>query len=101
MGLTADFTTGGGLTATDAYHRIAHINLNIHKDDDDSTVVSVNWNIEVHKDAASREAGTSPIGGFNARSEINLAGSANQYNLIKQGYVHLKTLDEYSSAVDN
>tara|TARA_R110000824_G_scaffold339065_1_gene525562 strand:- start:1250 stop:1555 length:306 start_codon:yes stop_codon:yes gene_type:complete len=101
MGLTKDFTTGGGLTATGAYHRIGHLSLQIDKDDDDSTVVLVNWNIEIHKDAASREAGAPPVGGFNARSELNLAGSANQYNLIKQGYIHLKTLDDYTDAVDN
>ena len=101
MGLTADYTTPGGLTASGAYHRISAIHIDIGKDDDDNTVVSSHISIEIHKDATARGDGTPTIGGGSARTTLNLTGSKNQYNLLKQSYEHLKTLDEYSSAVDN
>ena len=101
MGLTADFTTPGGLTASGAYHRISHIHIAIDKDESDNTVVTSHITVDIHKDATARGDGTPTIGGFGTQVALDLAGSKNQYNLVKQSYEHLKTLDEYSSAVDN
>jgi hypothetical protein len=100
MGLTQDYTTAGGLTATGAYHRISAIHIDIDKNDEDATMVRCHWNVEITKDKVSRDEDKPLIGGFSFYGYLDLSNSKNQYNLVKQGYETLKLLDGYSGAVD-
>ena len=50
------------------------------------------------EDAYEQDA--SAISGFNGELELNTANAKTQYNLLKQCYLHLKTQDGFTDAVD-
>lgn len=102
MALICDYTTPGGLNATGAYHRISNINIDLRKRiGSNPTSCIVYWDIEISKDKDSRDEGKPLIGMFNASAVIDLTNtSANQFNIVKAGYEHLKTLSAYDGATD-
>ena len=60
----------------------------------------VRFKVKVWADKDAYDEDKSAIGGFNGRFNIDTAGSKNQYNLIKQCYLKLKTADGWTDATD-
>ena len=65
-----------------------------------TTVFDVHYNGKIYATDDAYADGASPIGGFNGRFELDTAGSKNQYNLIKQAYLNLKTMDGFTDGTD-
>ena len=55
---------------------------------------------KIYANASAYDDGASPIGGFNGRFELDATGAKTQYNIVKQCYNHLKTIDGFIDGVD-
>jgi hypothetical protein len=60
----------------------------------------VNYKVKIWISEDAYNDDVSFISGFNGRFEIDVAGTKNQYNIVKQCYVHLKAQDGWTDAVD-
>ena len=60
----------------------------------------VNYKVKIWISEEAYNDGSSFIGGFNGRFEVNVAATKAQYNIIKQCYIHLKDQDGWTDAVD-
>lgn len=98
MALQKSFDTAHGVTAANAYHKIG--NMRSHKDN------SGNFNamcmVQTYYDEAARTAGKPPLAtrSYRFAYDITSTETVADNNLYVQGYAHLKTLDEFSGAID-
>lgn len=60
----------------------------------------INFNGKIYASESAYADGASPIGGFNGQFELNDAGAKTQYNIVKQCYIHLKTMNGFTNGVD-
>ena len=108
MALRIEYETLYGITCDYAHCIVkdARVNKekNITHDEDGEEVTTTTFDINYGgKIFASEDAyteGASPIGGFNGKFDLDDGGSKNQYNLIKQAYLHLKTMEGFTDGTD-
>ena len=108
MALTIEYETHYGITCDYAHCIVkdARVNKEAHITEDEDGEEVTTYTFDVHyngKIFASDDAyddGASPIGGFNGRFEMNKAGSKNQYNIVKQCYLHLKGQEGFTDGTD-
>jgi hypothetical protein len=107
MALRIEYETHYGLTCE--YAHCVVVNVRCSRDIKRSTVdgeevetktYPVEYNGKIYANASAYEDGASPIGGFNGRFELNQAGSKQQYNIVKQSYLHLKEQEGFADGVD-
>ena len=84
MALQKTITTPHGFEATNAYHRVEAVALN--------TKTEIAFRVRAYKDQDAALA----FGDGGYQCAYDIAGD----NPIKQAYEHLKTLPEFSDAVD-
>jgi len=58
------------------------------------------FDVDVFASIEAREAGKPRLESLNFNMRLNTDGDADQYNLIKQAYNHLATLEEFSESRD-
>ena len=97
MALRVSWPTPYGHTFTEAHAIIQDARF---EKDVQSETYPVNYKVKIWISEDAYTEGVSFISGFNGKFEVNVAGSKNQYNIIKQCYLHLKEQDGWTSAVD-
>ena len=104
MALKVEYETEFGITCDYAYCVIVDARLDKKIDDteDGNEVKSFNitYRGKVYASDDAYEEKASPISGFNGEFELDTANAKTQYNLLKQCYLHLKTQDGFTDAVD-
>ena len=107
MALRIDYETHYGIDCNYAHCIVkdARVNKGVNEEEVDgetvtTTVFDVHYNGKIYATDDAYADGASPIGGFNGRFELDTAGSKNQYNLIKQAYLNLKTMDGFTDGTD-
>ena len=104
MALKVEYETEFGITCDYAYCVIVDARLDKRIDDteDGNEVKSFNitYRGKVYASDDAYEQKASPISGFNGEFELDTANAKTQYNLLKQCYLHLKTQDGFTDAVD-
>jgi hypothetical protein len=83
MALKKQVVTPHGFTVSDAYHRIEDVTI-IGKD-------KMNFSVKVYKDTDKESF---------ASSSFVCAYNLNGGNPLQQGYMHLKTLEDFKDAED-
>jgi hypothetical protein len=101
MALEMSYDTSFGLTCAEAYWVIREGQI-MTQWDEETGVKSVIFagQIIIYADKAAMTAGKQPVGGGNLSFPLDLGGDADQHNLLKAAYEYIKTLDEFSEAVD-
>tara|TARA_A100000164_G_scaffold376081_1_gene412396 strand:+ start:255 stop:587 length:333 start_codon:yes stop_codon:yes gene_type:complete len=108
MALRISYTTEHGITCPDAYCIIKNSAIEKVRE-----TVTVDGGDDIHTDTfyviysgfvysteANYLADKSAITSFHGNFELDVAGSKNQYNLLKQCYNHVKTQPDFSGAID-
>ena len=115
MALRVEYETNYGITCEYAHCIIRSVDVekkvteNLDNDTSSDTyneVLSVTKFFQVKYDGliyaseAAYEDNASPLAGFGFSFELNDAGTKQQYNLVKQAYLHLKEQDGFLGGVD-
>ena len=107
MALKVEYETEFGITCDYAYCVIVDARVDKRVDitgegDDEVKVNSftVKYRGKVYASDDAYEQDASAISGFNGDFELDTANAKTQYNLLKQCYLHLKTQEGFTDAVD-
>jgi len=95
MALRIEYETHYGITCE--YAHCVVVDVKCRREGD---TYPVKYNGKIYANVSAYEDGASPIGGFNGRFELNQAGSKQQYNIVKQSYLHLKEQEGFADGVD-
>ena len=96
MALTGELTFRG-LTISNAYARVMSVH---HRAvDSPSTTLYADYTVRIYKDADARTAGDDAITTISGSFTPSVSNAVNM-NIVKQTYVHLKTLSDFSSLTD-
>ena len=87
-----------GITLENVYAKIARVSFE-NMDNDEG--VHVQYTVRLYKNEEEKENGTPPFGGDHFSTILNIGNAKTQYNLLKQCYLHLKTLDGFTEAIDS
>jgi len=105
--LKVEYETEFGITCDYAYCVIVDARVDKRVDitgegDDEVKVNSftVKYRGKVYASDDAYEQDASAISGFNGDFELDTANAKTQYNLLKQCYLHLKTQEGFTDAVD-
>lgn len=107
MALKVEYETEFGITCDYAYCVIVDARVDkrveITGEGDDEVKVktfTVKYRGKVYASDDAYEQDASAISGFNGDFELDTANTKTQYNLLKQCYLHLKTQEGFTGAVD-
>ena len=96
MALTGELTFRG-LTISNAYARVMSVH---HRAvDSPSTTLYADYTVRIYKDADARTSGDAAIDTITGSFTPSIANSVN-LNIVKQTYIHLKTLADYDELTD-
>ena len=87
-----------GVTIPNVYAKIARASFDNMENDDG---VDVNYTVKLYKNESAKEDGEHPFGGKSYTTTLNIANAKTQYNLLKQCYLHLKTMEGFTEAIDS
>lgn len=108
MALQREWETPYGITCDSAHAVIVDATINKTKDitfdDEGEEVVSyrfvIRYKTKIWSDESAYSTDKSFIGGHNAQFDIDIDDVADQYNVVKQCYENLKTLDGWENSTD-
>ena len=108
MALRIEYETHYGITCDDAHCIVkdARVNKEVETTEDENgdevttTTFDIHYNGKIFASLTAYTDGASPIGGFNGKFELDSGAAKTQYNLIKQAYLDLKTMDGFTDGVD-
>ena len=104
MALKVEYETEFGITCDYAYCVIVDVYTLKKTEIDDNNVKTntffVKYKGRVYASDDAYEQNASAIGHFSHALELDTANTKTQYNLLKQCYLHLKTQDGFTDAVD-
>ena len=95
MALRIEYETTYGITC-----EYAHCVITDNRCSKEDDVYPVGYRGKIYANASAYEDGASPIGGFKGHFELDAAGAKTQYNIVKQCYLHLKTMDGFTDGID-
>ena len=95
MALKIEYETLYGITCESAHCVV--VDTRCSREDD---TYPVKYNGKIYANESAYTDGASPIGGFNGRFELDIGGAKQQYNIVKQCYLHLKTIDGFTDGID-
>ena len=98
MGLELSYETDYGLTLDNAYAKITDVSFDNEQNDEGVEVI---FQLRIYVDESSKEEGKPALAGFGFTMPLNTANGKTQYNVLKQGYLHLKTMDGFTDAIDS
>ena len=100
MALTVGIETAFGLTCAEAHVVIREFRMDKEVDDEGNKSFTVTYGGLIYMDEASYTGGKSPVTGINFTLPLDVEDGADQENLLKQCYVHLKSQAGFEDAVD-
>ena len=108
MALRIEYDTHYGITCEQAHCIVkdSRVNKDVEITEDENgdeistTTFDIHYGGKIFASVSAYEDGASPIGWFNGEFEMDNGGTKNQYNLIKQAYLDLKTKDGFTDGVD-
>jgi hypothetical protein len=100
MALTISLDTGIGVSFDAAHAVIREFRMDKVYDEEGDKSFVVNYGGLVYVDVAKYTAGKAPVSGFNYQFSLDITDEADQHNLLKQCYIHLKTQDGFTGGVD-
>ena len=98
MALELSYETDYGINLESAYAKITDVSVD-NADNDEG--VEVNFHVRIYTSESAKEDGKPAISGYSFSMPFNVNNGKTQYNLLKQGYLHLKTLDGFTDAIDS
>tara|TARA_R110002020_G_scaffold180072_1_gene373970 strand:+ start:1603 stop:1902 length:300 start_codon:yes stop_codon:yes gene_type:complete len=87
-----------GVTIPNVYAKIVRASFDNMENDEG---VNVNYTVKLYKNEEAKEEGEPPFGGKSFITTLNIGNAKTQYNLLKQCYLHLKTMDGFTDAADS
>lgn len=100
MALTISLDTGIGVSFDTAHAVIREFRMEKVYDEEGNKSFVVTYGGLVFVDAAKYTANKAPVSGFNYQFNLDVTDEADQHNLLKQCYTHLKTQDGFTDGVD-
>ena len=100
MALTISLDTGIGVSFNTAHAVIKEFVMNKIYDEEGNKSFVITYSGLVYVDASKYTANKSPVGGFNYQFSLDVTDEADQTNLLRQCYTHLKTQDGFTEGVD-
>ena len=98
MALELSYETDYGINLESAYAKITDVSFdNEHNNEG----VEVIFQVRIYVDESSKEEGKPALARFDFSMPLSISNAKTQYNLLKQGYLHLKTLDGFTDAIDS
>ena len=98
MALELSYETDYGINLESAYAKITDVTFD-NGDNDEG--VKVRFHVLIYTSESGKEEGKPAISGYNFSMPLSISNAKTQYNLLKQGYLHLKTLDGFTDAIDS
>lgn len=100
MALKLAVETAFGLSCAEAHAVIREFRMNKEVAEDGTKSFSVTYGGLIYMDVSAYTGDKSPITGFNFVLPLDVGDGADQENLLKQCYVHLKTQSGFTDAID-
>jgi len=100
MALTISLDTGIGVSFNTAHAVIKEFVMNKIYDEGGNKSFVITYSGLIYVDAAKYTANKAPVSGFNFQFNLDVTDEADQHNLLKQCYTHLKTQDGFTDGVD-
>lgn len=63
--------------------------------------VNVRYTVKLYKNEEAKEDGKHPFDGESFITTLDIGNGKTQYNLLKQCYLHLKTQEGFTEAIDS
>lgn len=98
MALELSYETDYGITLESAYAKITNVTFDNGQNDEG---VVVNYQVKIYVSESTKEEDKPPLTGFDFSTPLNVSNAKTQYNILKQGYLHLKTMDGFTDAIDS
>lgn len=98
MALELNYEHELGFTMNGMYAKIVRLSL---ESEDNSEGITVNYTVKYYKNETARQEGESPFGGRSFTMPLDIGNAKTQYNLLKQCYLHLKTQEGFTEAIDS
>tara|TARA_Y100000592_G_scaffold89076_1_gene145811 strand:+ start:54279 stop:54584 length:306 start_codon:yes stop_codon:yes gene_type:complete len=100
MALTISLDTGIGVSFNTAHAVIKEFVMNKIYDEEGNKSFVITYSGLIYVDVAKYTANKAPVSGFNFQFNLDVTDEADQHNLLKQCYTHLKTQDGFTEGVD-
>ena len=98
MALELNYETDYGITLESAYVKITDVQVdNEHNDEG----VVVRCHVRVYVSESAKEEDKPAIAGYGFSMPLDVSNAKTQYNILKQCYLHLKTMDGFTDAIDS
>ena len=98
MALELSYETVYGINLESAYAKITDVTFDNGENDEG---VEVRFNVRIYTSESAKEDDKPAISGYSFSMPLSISNAKTQYNLLKQGYLHLKTLDGFTDAIDS
>lgn len=98
MALELNYEHELGFTINGMYAKIARLSV---ESEDNSEGITVYYTVKYYKNETARQEGENPFGGTSFRMPLDIGNAKTQYNLLKQCYLHLKTKEGFTEAIDS
>jgi hypothetical protein len=100
MALTVAIETDFGLSCPDAHVVIREFRMNKEVDEAGNKSFTIAYGGLMYMDEAAYTGGKSPVTGMNFSFPLDVEDGADQENLLKQCYTHLKLQEGFTESVD-
>ena len=74
--------------------------MQVNNEHNDEGVV-VRCHVRIYVSESAKEEDKPALTGFGFIMPLNVSNAKTQYNILKQGYLHLKTMDGFTDAIDS
>ena len=98
MGLELSYETEHGMTLESAYAKITDVSFDNGQNDEG---VLIHFSVSIYVSESAKEEDKPALTGFGFILPLNVSNAKTQYNVLKQGYLHLKTMDGFTDAIDS
>jgi len=87
-----------GVILPNVYAKIARASFDNMENNDG---VIVEYKVKFYKNESAKEDGEHPFSGKRFTTTLDIGNGKTQYNLLKQCYLHLKTQEGFTEAIDS
>ena len=98
MALELNYETDYGITLDSAYAKITDVSFDNRQNDEG---VLIHFHVSIYVNESAKEEDKPALAGYGFTMPLDVSNAKTQYNLLKQGYLHLKTMDGFTDAIDS